>query len=50
MNFNQCFPDDRMRSFSFNDGVKREGAAIYNHAMRLPDLVTLRPVEDGHLA
>jgi hypothetical protein len=50
MNFHQCFPDDHMHSFSIDDGVKREGSTIYNHAMRLPDLVTLRPVEDGHLA
>jgi hypothetical protein len=50
MNFRRCFPDDRMRWFSFNDRVKRNGSAIYNHAMRLPGLITLRPVEDGHLA
>ena len=48
--FSSVFPDDRMRWFSFNDGAKHNGSTIYNHAMRLPGFITLRPVEDGHLA
>jgi len=46
MNFYWCFPDAHLSSFSFSNDDKRNGLAIYNHAMRLPDLIASRPVED----
>jgi hypothetical protein len=50
MNFHWYFPDDQISMFSVDDGVEGAVLLAYNHAMRLPGLVTSRPAGDEHVA